>query len=198
MDLFKYLSRVYIRIDGMYDLQQFAFGSLDLMTLINEVAKANPSGDGECLYDTTFGKVCVRRTKVFIVRRVEAYISDLYEIHSEDENMANYASLKQLNKLISAFSSERKQISCYGLVYVYVMYTLLEGKSDYAASCAAYLVALYNLVAAYFENHPEDELAGFFYGCFDPIINAVQENNTNLDKAEIPHRPRKRPKPYDN
>lgn len=198
MNWLKLCDRVYIRISNTYNNNLPVLTSLDLMSLIQDVAKANITGDGECLYDAETSKFYEKRTKKFIVKRTEAFIADLQEVPSQDENMATYASLTQLNRLVGAFSSKKKQISCYGLAYVYVIYTLLEGKSESAYLCAEYLSALHNLVSDYFEDHPADELAAFFHGCFDPIVDAVREKNINLSKQDLPPRPRKRPKVQDN
>lgn len=193
MEWFKIFQRVYIRISDMYNEQMAALASLNLIELVREVAKVNPDGDIEPLYDETHGTIYERRTKKFIVRKVDRFIKGMQEIISQDENMATYASLKQLNRLIRAFDDKRKQISCYGLVYVYVIYTLLEGKSSAADDCANYLVVLHELVSNYFEDHPDDEIANFFDGCHEPIICAVKHKNVNLANTELPPRPRKRP-----
>lgn len=198
MDWFKLFYRVYIRISEMYNAQVTALTSLNLIDLVREVAKANPNGDSELLYDATCGIVYEGRTKRFIVRKVDKFIAGMPEILSEDENMATYASLTQLNRLIRAFDTEKKQVSCYGLVYVYIMYTLLVGKSSAAEDCAGYLIVLHNLVTDYHEDHPDDEVASFFLGCFDPIICAVMEKNIHLKNTQIPPRPRKHPKSPDN
>ncbi len=186
--------RVYINIDELYDENHEILDHLDMLPLIHAVARANPAGDIEPLYDKSNDEVFERRTKFFIVRRVEEYIVGIQEILSIDENMATFASKKQLNNLIRSFGAGKKRISCYALVYLYVIYTLLEGKSPLASKCAEYIIAIHELIMCYFEDHPTDQLAEFAHGCFDPIIRAVQERNTTLENGKLPFRPRKRPK----
>lgn len=198
----KFFDRVYIRIGEMYDTQQNALTSLDLMELIHEVAKANPEGDGKPLYDATTDKVYEKRTKKYIVHNVNKFIADMRETLSIEENMASYASLKQLNHLIRAFCEENKQISCFSLVYVYSMYTSLNGKSSTEDSrltkdCINYVIALYDIVRDYHENYPEDEVAAFLVGCLDPILIAIQKKNSRLTGASLPAIPRKHPKKID-
>lgn len=197
MDWIKLFHRVYIRISEMYNVQAAALASLNLMELIREVAKANPDGDIEPLYDATTDKFYERRTKRFTVRKVNKFIAGMPEVLSTEENMASYASLKQLNLLIRAFDDGKKQISCFGLVYMYIIYTLLEGKSPAVKDCVAYVNVLYDLVVDYHEDHPEDEVVAFFLGCFAPILLAIKEKNTSLTNEELPPRPCKHPKEID-
>lgn len=193
MDWIKLFYRVYIRISEMYNVQMAALASLNLMELIREVAKANPDGDIEPLYDAVTNKFYERRTKRFIVRRVNKFIAGMPEVLSIEENMASYASLKQLNLLVRAFDDGKKQISCFGLVYMYIIYTLLEGKSYAAKDCITYVKVLHDLVVDYHKDHPEDEVVAFFLGCFTPIILAINEN-TLLTNEDLPPRPCKHPR----
>lgn len=193
MDLLKYFSCVYIRIDDMYDESQTIRCTPNMMTLIREVAKVNPEGDAKQLYNEATGKVNEGATKAFIVHHVNLYICGMREFLTPNENMANFASLKQLKKLINAFKNGKRQVSAYGLVYLYVIYALLEGKSDLADSCANYIIDLYKLVHDYFEEHDQNELVAFFCGCYEPIIAAVRDHNTELPNDYIPPRPRKHP-----
>lgn len=193
MELRQLFLRVYIRIDSGYDVATAALKSLNLLDLLKEVAKANPNGDTAPLYDVTNGKFYEKRTKRFVVRKVNKFIAGIPDAPSENENMADFASLNQLNNLIRAFNEDKKRISCFGLVYVYVMYSLMEGQSP-AADCANYVVALHNLVAGYHEDHPEDEVVAFFIGCFGPIIRAIQARNADLTGVHLPGRPCQHPK----
>lgn len=194
MNIRQLLLRVYIRISAGYDVVGAELKSLNLSDLLKGVAKANPSGDIEPLYDAKADKIYEKRTKRFIVRKVNEFIARIRDIHSDNEDMADFASLNQLNFLIRAFDEDKKRISCYGLVYVYVMYTQLEGRSPAATDCAKYVVALHNLVTGYHEDHPEDELVAFFVGCFGPIIRAIQAKNPNLTAIELPPRPCRHPR----
>ena len=184
--------RVYLNIDETYD--EYRLEDFNIMLLIRAVAKANPDGDGEKLYDEDTDQVYEGRTKRFIVRKVKEYIVGMPERLSIDENMADFVSLKQLKYLINAFKNGKKRISCYALIYLYVIYCLLEGKSPVAAQCAAYIDTLHNLVNGYFENHPNDQLAVFFHGCFDPVWQALAEKNIHLSNESLPQRPRRHPK----
>lgn len=186
--------RVYMNIDELYDENHEILDHLDMTPLIHAVAKENPAGDIEPLYDRCNDEVFEGRTKHFIARRVNAYIVGMQEILSIEENMATFASKKQLNNLIRSFGAGKKRISCYALIYLYIIYTLLEGKSPLASECAEYVIAIHELIMCYFEDHPKDQLAEFAHGCFDPIIRAVKERNTALENRKLPFRPRKHPK----
>ena len=194
MDLRQLFLRVYIRIGSEYDVETAELKSLNLLDLLKEVAKANPNGDTEPLYDATNGKFYEKRTKRFVVRKTNKFIAGILDEPSDNEDMADFASLNQLNLLIWAFNEDKKRISCFGLVYVYVMYMLLEGKSPTAADCACYVAALYSLVASYHEDHPKDEVVAFFIGCFEPIIRAIQAENPGLTGDRLPRRPSRHPK----
>lgn len=186
--------RVYVKVSKMFDLHVDELTSLDMMELIHEVAKANPEGDGKPLYDATTGKVYEKRTKKYIVREVNNFLADMTHAYSVEENMASYASLKQLNHLIRAFSADDKQLSCFSLVYIYVMYKLRVGKATEDYDFAAYATTLHDLVQDYCQIWPEDEVAGFIDDCHDPIMGAFRENNSHLAAHQLPGIPRKNPK----
>lgn len=194
MDLRQFFLRVYIRISSGYDMEAEALKSLNLIDLLKEVAKENPSGDTEPLYiqktDTFFEK----RTKRYIVRQTNKFIAGILDTPSDNEDMANFASLNQLNLLIRAFNEDRKRISCFALVYVYVMYSLLKRESSAAETCTQYVIVLYNLVRGYYEDHPDDEVVSFVIGCFDPIIRAIEARSQNLEASELPGRPCRHPR----
>lgn len=194
MDLRQFFLRVYIRISSGYDVAVSALKELNLLDLLTEVAKANPLGDIEPLYDVKTNKFFEKRTKRYVVRKVNKFIVGILDAPSDNEDMANFASINQLNLLIRAFNEDRKRISCFALVYVYVMYSLLEGKSLTADNCAQYVIALYDLVHGYHENHPDDEVVAFVIGCFEPINRAIKTKNMNLKASDLPGRPCRHPK----
>lgn len=194
MDLRQLFLRVYIRISSGYDVAVAALKELDLLWLLKEVAKANPLGDIEPLYDAETDKFYEKRTKRFVVRKVNKFIAGILDTPSDEVDMANFASLNQLNLLIRAFNEDKKRISCFALVYIYVMYSLLEGKSTADSRCAAYVVALYNLVHGYHMDHQDDEVVAFVDGCFSPIIAAISEENPDLQIDALPRRPCRHPK----
>lgn len=189
MHFLSVIDRVYINISNMYNEHNI---NMDIDHLINEVAKANPNGDVLPLFDQETQKIFKGRTKRFIVKKVKAFVIDLFEVDS-DENMANFASIRQLEKLIKISSSDNKRISCYGLVYLYIIYTLLEGKSVAAEQCSTYVRFLHKIVLDYLKDNPDDNLAFFFQGCYRPIINAINAHNCCLDNHLLPPRPRKHP-----
>lgn len=193
MDLRQIILRVYIRISGGYDVAAEALKPLDMMKLLEEVAKSNPDGHTRPIYDAENDKFFEKRTKWFVVHKAEKFIAEIQDGHSDNEDMAKYASIKQLNLLIRAFNEEKKCVSGFGLVYIYVMYCLLEGKSPMAADCAAYVNALSDLVAGYQEDHENDEVAAFLVGCRMPILNAIQNQNTQLAGHQLPRRPCQKP-----
>lgn len=186
--------RAYINLSETYNELENNFKSLDLMDLIKTVAKANPFGDGDIqLYDADTHKYFERRTKKFIVQKTKAFLLGLSQRFSPEENMATFVSLRQLKKLIYAFQENNKHISCYGLVYLYIIYTLLYGKSPKANECLNYIDVLYTIVSNYFEANPDDQLAEFFYGCYTPIYRAIRSQNTMLQNNQLPAVPRNRP-----
>ena len=187
-------SRIYIRIGGGYDVEVAVLKQLDMMNLLREIAKANPSGDGESLYDGRSEKIFEKRTKRFVVRRVDMFIAGIPDAPSEEENMAKFASIKQLNLLIRDFGEEKKRISGFSLVYIYIMYTLLEGKSPVAADCARYVRALCALVKGYLADHSDDEIAIFLVEGANVILTAIENQNTELAADQLPGRPCQNPK----
>lgn len=190
-----FLARAYINLPETYDEAKHYFQNLDLLDLILAVAKANPNGDGSnLLYDINTNMFYERRTKEFIVRKTKAFILGMPERFNPDENMANFVSLRQLKNLIKAFKHDKKRISCYGLIYLYVIYTLLQDKSSKANECQTFITALYILIGDYFENFPNDQLAEFFYECYNPIFKAINSKNTNLQNNQLPSIPRKHPR----
>ena len=186
----RYMDHVYINISGMYNEHNLI---LDINYLINEVAKANSNGDDKILYDCNKDKVFEGRTKRFIVKKVGNFIVNLHEEKS-DKNMANYASIRQLEKLMKAPSLKNKRISCYGLVYLYVIYTLLDEESIAASQSLIYVISLYQLVFDYFENNLDNKLAAFLTGCYSSIRKAMESKDYYLDRQKLPFRPRKNPK----
>lgn len=193
MNLKRCFRRVYIRISSQYDVSTEALRELNLLDLLKNVAKANPAGDVEPLYDVTSGEFYEKRTKRFVVRRVNNFIKGLHDAFCEKEDMADFASIKQLNLLVRAFSEGRKCISGFALVYVYIMYSSLTDKTSAAGICARYIRALHDLVCGYYEDHPEDEIAGFVDAAFEPIICAVETCGT-VQVDALPGRPCRHPK----
>lgn len=194
MDLRQIIFRVYIRISGGYDVEAEALKPLNMMKLLEEVAKSNPDGHTRTIYDAEHSKFFEKRTKWFVVHEAEKFIAGILDAPSENEDMAKYASIKQLNLLIRAFSEEKKCISGFGLVYIYVMYCLLEGKSPMAADCADYVNALSALVRSYLNDHEEDEVATFLVEGTETILDAIQRKNTQLAGSQLPGRPCRNPK----
>ncbi|MBD5552677.1 MAG: hypothetical protein HDQ96_16175 [Lachnospiraceae bacterium] len=188
------LERAYINLSETYNETKEFLNSLNLMELINAVAKANPFGDGDVqLYDMDTHMFYEGRTKKFIVQKTKAFILGMPERFSLEENMATFVSLRQLKRLIKAFEDEKKHISCYSLIYLYVMYTLLYGKSPKANECLKYIETLHIIVGNYFENNPDDQLAEFFYGCHHPICKAIEAGNIALSNNQLPPVPRNKP-----
>ena len=194
MDVRQFFLRVYIRIGSGYDVVVAALKSLNLVDLLREVAKANPKGDTELLYDPKTEKFYEKRTKWYVVHKVNEFLKGLHDAPSDNEDMADFASMNQLNHLVRSFNADKKRISCFGLVYVYVIYSLLEGKSPASTDCARYVIVLHDLVAGYHEDHPDDEVVAFFIGCFEPIINAIRARNPNLTVSDLPGRPSRHPR----
>lgn len=189
-----YFDRAYINLPETYNEPKDFFQTLNLMDILLAVAKANPSGDGDVqLYDPETHMFFERRTKIYIVQKTKAFILGIHERFSPEENMATFVSLRQLKNLIKAFDCDKKRVSCYGLIYLYVMYTLLKDRSSRANECLRYIETLYIIIGNYFENNPDDQLAEFFYGCHDPIEKAIKEGNIALKNDQLPPVPRNQP-----
>lgn len=186
--------RVYINISSSYNEY---FLNINLQRLLDEVAIVNPDGDAECdsdiLYCHTEGKVYTGRTKKYVVKKVNAFIAGLQEEECLDDNMATFASKKQLENLIYASYSSKRKISCYSIIYFYIIFTLLYGKSQMADKCAEYVKALAKIIFSYFEDNKDDQLAAFCYECVSPIYNAIINHNCFLQCTALPSRPRKHP-----
>ena len=186
---------VYINVSGSYENEYVR--NIDLEHLLIEVAKANPNGDSKQLYDSLTGTVYMGRTKRFVVRKVKCFICDLQEKETPEVNMATFASIKQLEKLTRVSIAKNKSISCYGLLFLYIIYTLLPVESMAAEKCLDYIEWLDDLVYAYFENNPDNLLAEFFHGCRKPIVKAINTHNRLLNKTDLPLRHRKKPRDID-
>lgn len=190
MTKISFFERAYINLPTSY----IGLEHLDFMPLIHAVAKANPEGDGDIpLYNTATHEIFEKRTKIFLVKKTRRYILGMPERFCENENMATFVSLRQLQNLIKAFNKDKKRISCYGLIYIYVIYTLLPTQSTEASACMEYLSALYNLIHRYLESNPDDELAVFFDGCYNPIGDAIKAKNIMLNNNQLPFIPRNHP-----
>lgn len=195
MKKINYLDRVYINIPETYAKQKLLFPKLNFNVLIHAVSIANPWGDGETeLYNEETHKIFEKRTKNYIVKKTKEYIMGIPERFCPLENMATFVSLRQLKNLIKTYKCEQKRISCYGLIYVYIIYTLLEDKSPHASECKMYLLFLHSIVQDYLELNPEDELAIFLFGCYSPIYKAISKQNTTLDTNQLPAVPRYHPR----
>lgn len=195
MKMNNYFDRAYINVPETYDELTSWFQQLDFKDLIYAVALVNPWGDGDIqLYNEETHEIYEKRTKIFIVKKTKEYILGMSERLCSQENMATFVSLRQLRNLIKCFEHAKKRISCYGLVYIYVIYTCLKGKSAKANECKKYLRALHNIIQDYLENNPDDELAVFSYGCFPPIYRAIEEENISLNNNQLPAIPRNQPR----
>lgn len=190
--------RVYIKIydTSNENLPTQHISNMDMSDLLFEVAKANPNGDTQVLYDEKNNKIYLGRTKSFIIHKTESFLLGILEEEQPTENMANFVSKRQLEKLIASISSRKKNISCYGLVFLYVIYTLLDIESEPAKLCKKYIHMYDKVILDYLEHYQDDQIAAFFHGCYLPIINAINNKNCFLDSKELPPRPRKHPKNF--
>lgn len=194
MKVYSYFDRAYINISGTDNKIIEIDHKKNFMDLIRAVAVANPFGDGdEQLYNNITHEVYEGRTKSYIVKKTKTYILGITQRYSAEENMATYVSLRQLKYLIKAFEREKKRISCYSLIYVYIIYTLIKNKSPEARDCIIYLNALYKCVEKYFISNPDDQLAAFFSDCYKPILEAIQNESEVLDVKRLPSVPRNNP-----
>lgn len=166
--------------------------TFDLTKLLNAVANKHIVGDGLCLIDTGTGDVFERNTKKFIVGRARKYILGLSERLCNEENMAEYVSLTQLNKLIGALSKKKKkEISCYSFVYIYIIYRLLDEDAPEVDECIEIMELLYEEILCFYVANPDNQLAAFLLGCYWAIIQALRDRNQNLAATELPAVPRK-------
>lgn len=137
------------------------------------------------------------RTKRFIVQETNIFISGIQEVQSEKENMASFASKRQLNRLIDAFQGKGKRISAYAVVVIYIMSrTILESSnsSSYDFTLMQETITCINLwVQAYNRDYPNDELAVFLLDCVGHVQNAIQQRNTNLQAKNLPYIPKQNP-----
>lgn len=166
--------------------------TFDLNKQLEAVAKRHIVGDGLNLINADTGKVCEKKTKKFIVGRTQKYILGLPERLCPEENMAQFVSLTQMQKLIYALSKKgRKEISCYSFVYIYIIYTLLDSNSEEARECIEIMRVLYDEIQCFYDANPTNQLAAFLIGCYTPIIQALYEQNKYLAAADLPAVPRK-------
>lgn len=192
--------RVYINVG-----QDFSEGHkiLDFEKLIDDVATQKRIYNGMPLLEviTKDGKDTTNifrgRTKRFIVQETNAFISGIQEVQSEKENMASFASKRQLNRLIDAFQGKGKRISAYAVVVIYIMSRIIlesPDNSNYDFTLMQEIIAWINLwVQAYNREYPDDELAVFLLDCVGRVQNAIQQRNTNLQAENFPYIPKQNP-----
>lgn len=177
---------VYIRMHSS------ATKTYDLTKLIRAVAKRHIVGDGLILMDSNTDHVYERNTKKFIVGRTRLFILGLSEWQCDEENMARFVSLTQMNKLITALSKKGKwEISCYSFVYIYIIYLLLDSDEDDVDICIEIMENLYKDISSFYAANPENQLAAFLVGCYKKIIQALRRNDRNLTADRLPAVPRK-------
>ena len=121
--------RVYVRIDGTYDLNADALRKVDILRLLRKVAQENPEGDGtEKIYDPSTEQLLEKKAKRYIVRMANRFIADMPEILSMTDNMAPFCSLKQFNRLACTFRGGEKeyQLLC-ACIHICDVYTSGRG-----------------------------------------------------------------------
>lgn len=142
-----WFDRVYLNISEEYvDYRTF---DLDFAELIEGVAKAHKMDGIAILFDERNNTVCEGHTKNFIIKETRNFVSGLEQRVSKTENMATFVSKRQLQKLIRAFSGGKVRISAYGLIYIYVIFTLLPSDSDEAQRCVAFIKYIHSMVKVY-------------------------------------------------
>lgn len=184
--------RITVLGDVYLKIKEIPQKTYDLKPLINAVAKKHVVGDGLLLIDTMNGQVYEKNTKKFIVGRARIFIQDLNEWLCTEENMAEFVSVKQMNKLIAALSGkEKKEISCYSFVYIYIIYSLLPEGSTEAKECAEVMEIIKKQITNFYNANPTNQLAAFLTGCFKPIVQAIKTNNKRLSAHQLPAVPRR-------
>ena len=190
------VTRTYIRIAPSYDTVP-ELRRLNLPALIRAVAEANPDHEAGPLYDAESGFVFEGRTKRFIVKETNRFLSTLEEVYCDTGSMTRFASRNQLNALLRSTVAERKVITCNGLIIIYVMFRLIGGKFDHTAECRAALSAFHRIVHNYFEDNRNDPLAEFFVTGYTTLDTAIRDNITLAGRA-LPYRPHHRPEEPSN
>lgn len=184
--------RITVLGDVYLKIKEIPQKTYDLKLLINAVAKQHVVGDGLLLIDTMNGQVYEKNTKKFIVGRARIFIQNLNERLCTEENMAEFVSVKQMNKLIAALSGkEKKEISCYSFVYIYIIYSLLPEGSTEAKECAEVMEIISKQIINFYNANPTNQLAAFLTGCYKPIVQAIKTNDNRLSAQNLPAVPRR-------
>ena len=195
MKIQMFYDECYIRLDGNDFGEEKAKSPLpNFDILFAMIAKEVVSNGKLVLYDSDTQTVFPKRTKIFIVNCVNDLIRRLTDTFSDSVNMRKTASLRQLKKLLNSFQRRKKEVSCYGLVYLYVIATHLPKTSEMNQECKDAIDMLYNLIYCFLQNNPENELACFFVGTYMPIQYALVTPCAKLTPDQLPPRPRKQPK----
>lgn len=179
------LDRVYVNLGK--DFRE-GIPKMDLVILIDEVAKNVKEYEGIVLYVEKQNIVFRGRTKKFIVKEVNRFIAD-FQPTLADENMASYASKRQLNYLIKAFQNKKVRISCYGLIFLHIMFIHAQNSQNNYFNTCAYMI--YEIINRYLRENENDPLAIFLLGCFPPVYDELNNPNHKKRVNDFPNVPKK-------
>lgn len=194
MKIVHILDRVYINIRKDFYEQ---ISVMDLLDIIDEVAKSVKIYDGIVLYDCNTSKVYRKRTKRMIVREANRFISQFEELPA-DENMASYASMRQINRLIRAYKQQSTHISCYVLVYLHIMFKLVNDPER--CDFMQFAETMFNVVDSYILNDScdgkVDDLANFVKDCFGVVSLEFDSPKIEKKVEDFPSIPKRQSVSY--
>lgn len=169
MNIICVLDRVYINLGEGFGEQVF---EMDLTVLINEVAKSVKEYEGIILYDEKEQKIFLGRTKKYIVKEVNRFIAG-FEEKPALENMASYTSKRQLNRLIRILKNKKGRMSCYGLIFLHIMFVNIQDHQN--CHFKTYADTMRKMVECYCQERGrtkscnKDELIEFFLKCYKTV-----------------------------
>ncbi len=188
--------RVYLRLGRDYFNQEIR----SIRPLFNLTAKCvgqDDEGKPLCSFVDKTNKwfIYEGRTKNYIVKKTNEYLSGFGIILSNGEEMKPIASKRQLRFLLLSDTKNNKTISCYCLILIYIMLLLVHNNSkDYEEEISKMdikecISSYCNIVKEYYKYNKNNELAHFLIECYSTIEKHFEcPDNKKWNVKEIPEK----------
>lgn len=152
-------------------------GKFDLNYYLEEIAfvlKKDDKGNSLVIDD----EACLARTRNYVLREANKFISGFEEIESE-ENMPSRISKTQFRLLNRTLKNKKGRITCYTMIILHIIYCLLKQENINIDTNIA--DAIKEVVNEYYRYYPTDELARFLIDCHEVTVSNPGESKTNGD-----------------
>lgn len=105
--------------------------------------------------------------------------------------MASFTSQRQVRLLGQALSGNKKKISGYSMIILHCIYTRIRdaeiNDNGYLKTCA---LLIRNLVAAYYDDYNDDDVARFLLRCFPEVLAELEDRNLCKKISDFPDIPK--------